>query len=333
MGIDLAKNMFQLHGVDADGDAVFKKRVRREGLLAELADIPACRFGIEAFTGAFCWQRQLEALGHNVTVIAPQYVKPFLKHQKNDRNDAAAICTALMQPNMKFVPPKNEEQQDIQALHRARRRLVTHRTALACQMRGLLLDRDVSVPLTLGRVRQRLPEMLEDHSNGLTDMTREIIADLCAFMLQLDARINAFDRRIDHVFWANPDCQRIARICGVGSKTATAVVAAVGGGKAFKNGRHMAAWMGLVPRQHSSGVKRLLMGISKQGDKYLKALLIHRTRSVIRVSQGRTDAFSRWLNSIQERRGMNQAIVAVANKNARIIWAMLRRNEAFRAHA
>jgi len=332
MGIDLAKNVFQLHGVDAGGNAVLKKRVRRDGLLAELAAVPACRIGIEACTGAFWWQRQFEALGHAVKVIAPQYVKPFLKHQKNDRNDAEAICTALMQPNMKFVPSKNEEQQDIQALHRARRRLVNHRTALVCQMRGLLLDRGVTIPLTLGRARQRIPELLEDRSNGLTDMTREIIADLFEFMLQLDARIKAFDKRIDQVFRANPECQRIARICGVGSKTATAVVAAVGDGKEFKNGRHMAAWMGLVPRQHSSGDKRLLMGISKRGDKHLRTLLIHGARSVVRVSQGRTDAFSRWVNSIRERRGMNRAIVAVANKNARIIWAMLRRNEEFRAH-
>ena len=333
IGIDLAKNVFQIHGVDADGQAVLKKRVRRERLLPELSDLPSCRIGIEACTGAFFWQRQFEALGHEVKVIAPQYVKPFLKHQKNDRNDAQAICTALMQPNMKFVPAKSEDQQDIQALHRARRRLVNHRTALVCQMRGLLLDRGVPIPLTLGRARQRIPEILGDQSNGLTEMTREIIADLFDFMLQLDARIKAFDRRIDHVFRASPDCQRIARICGVGAKTATAVVAAVGDGKEFKNGRHMAAWMGLVPRQHSSGDKRLLMGISKRGDKHLRTLLIHGARSVVRVSQRKTDAFSQWVNSIRERRGMNRAIVAVANKNARIIWAMLRRNEEFRAHA
>lgn len=345
MGIDLAKNVFQLHGVDGDGNAVFRKRVRREGLLAELANTPVCCIGIEACTGAFYWQRQFEALGHTVKVIAPQYVKPFVKHQKNDRNDAEAICTALMQPNMKFVPTKSEEQQDIQALHRARRRLVNHRTALVCQMRGLLLDRGVAIPLTLGRARRCIPELLEDRTNGLTDMTREIIADLFEFMLQLDERIKAFDGRIYQAFRANPDCQRIAKICGVGSKTATAVVAAVGDGKEFKNGRHLAAWMGLVPRQHSSGDKRLLMGISKRGDKHLRTHLIHGARSVVRVSQRRTDPFNRWVNSIRERRGMNRAIVAVANNeplcaigsstmaSARIIWAMLRRDEEFRAQA
>lgn len=333
VGIDLAKNVFQIHGVTRDGEPQLKRRVRREGLLAAVADLPSCTIGIEACTGAFYWQRQFEGLGHTVKVIAPQYVKSFVKHQKNDRNDAEVICIALMQPNMKFVPPKSEEPQDIQALHRARRRLVNHRTALICQMRGLLLDRGVPIAMTIGRARRSIPEVLEDPSSGLTTMTREIIGDLFEFLLQLDERIRAFDRRIDRVFRANADCQRISQICGVGSKTATAVVAAVGDGKEFKNGRHMAAWMGLVPRQHSSGDKRLLMGISKRGDKHLRTLLIHGARSVVRVSQGRTDAFSRWVNSIRERRGMNRAIVAVANKNARIIWAMLRRNEEFRAQA
>ena len=238
-----------------------------------------------------------------------------------------------MQPNMKFVPAKNEEQQDIQALHCARRRLVNHRTALACQLRSLLLERGVTITPTLGRARQHIPEILEDRTNGLTEMTREIIADLFEFMLQLDARIKAFDKRIDQVFRSNPDCQQIAQICVVGSKTAAAIVFAVGDGKEFKNGRHMAAWIGLVPRQHPSGDTCHLSGIGKRGDKHLRTLLIHGARSVVCVSQSLTDAFSRWVNSIRERRGMNRAIVAVANRNARIIWAMLRSNEEFRAHA
>ncbi|WP_322896379.1 MULTISPECIES: IS110 family transposase [unclassified Yoonia] len=331
IGIDLAKNVFQLHGVNADGQAVLKRRIRREGLLAEIAELEPCVIGVEACTGAFYWQRQFEALGHTVKVIAPQYVKPFVKHQKNDQNDAEAICTALMLPNMKFVPTKSEEQQDIQALHRARRRLVNHRTALVSQMRGLLLDRGIPIALSIGRARRAIPEILEDQANGLSVMSREIIGDLFDFMEQIDARITAFDRRIDAVFKSNEDCRRIARICGVGPKTATAVVAAVGDGREFKNGRHLAAWMGLVPRQHSSGDKRLLMGISKRGDRHLRTLLIHGARSVVRVAQRKSDQFSQWVNRLRERRGMNRAIVAVANKNARIIWAMLNRNEEFRA--
>ena len=283
-------------------------------------------------TGAFYWQRQFEALGHTVKVIAPQYVKPLVKHQKNDQNDAEAICTALILPNTKFVPTKSEDQQDIQALHRARRRLVNHRTALVSQMRGLLLDRGIPIALSIGRARRAIPEILEDRTNGLSAMSREIIGDLFYFLGQIDAQITAFDRRIDAVFKSNEDCRRIARICGAGPKTATAVVAAVGDGREFKNGRHLAAWMGLVPRQHSSGNKRLLMGISKRGDRHLRTLLIHGARSVVRVAQRKTDPFSQWINSLRERRGMNRAILAVANKNARIIWAMLNRNEEFRAH-
>ena len=333
IGIDLAKNVFQLHGVDANGQAVLKRRLRREGLLAEIAELEPCVIGVEACTGAFYWQRQFEALGHTVKVIAPQYVKPFVKHQKNDQNDAEAICTALMLPNMKFVPTKSEEQQDIQALHPARRRLVNHRTALVSQMRGLLLDRGIPIALSIGRARRAIPEILENQANGLSAMSREIIGDLFDFLGQIDAQITTFDRRIDAVFKSNEDCRRIARICGVGPKTATAVVAAVGDGREFKNGRHLAAWMGLVPRQYSSGDKRLLMGISKRGDRHLRTLLIHGARSVVRVAQRKTDPFSQWVNSLRERRGMNRAIVAVANKNARIIWAMLNRNEEFRAHA
>lgn len=332
MGIDLAKNVFQLHGVDADGDCTLTKRVRRESLLQLLQTIPSCRIGIEACTGAFYWQREFERLGHTVKVIAPQYVKPFVMHQKNDRNDAEAICTALRQPNMRFVPTKSEEQQDIQAIHRARQRLVNHRTALVSQIRGLLLDRGFAIPVSITRFRRLAPEILADHANGLSDMAREIIADLHDFLLDLDERIKVFDRKIAAVFKANEDCQRIAKVSGVGPKTATAMIAAIGDGTEFKNGRHLAAWLGLVPRQRSSGDKRVLMGISKRGDRHLRTLLVHGARAVVRVSAKKDDPFSQWVNRLRERRGVTKAIVAVANKNARIIWALLRNNEEFRAH-
>ena len=221
-----------------------------------------------------------------------------------------------MLPNMKFVPTKSEEQQDIQALHRARRRLVIHRTALVSQMRGLPLDRGIPIALSIGRTRRAIPEISENQINGLTAMSREIIGDLFDFTGQIDARITAFDRRINAVFKSNTDCRGITRIYGVGPKTATAVVAVVGDGREFKNGRHLAAWMGPVPRQHSSGDNRLLMRISKPGDKHFRTLLIHGARSVVRVAQRKTDPFSQWVNSLRERRGMNRAIVAVANKIA-----------------
>jgi len=329
MGIDLAKNVFQLHGADADGLLLLSKRLRRDQLLPELAKQPPIMIGIEACTGAFFWQRQFEKLGHSVRIIAPQYVKPFVKYQKNDRNDAEAICTAMRQPNMKFVPTKNEEQQDIQALHRARSRLVNHRTALISQMRGLLLDRGIAIGVSINRARRAIPEILADQDNDLTDMAREIIAELYEFLAQIDLRVKAFDRRIEAVFRANAACQRIARICGVGPKTATAVIASVGDGREFKNGRHLAAWMGLVPRQHSSGSRQILMGISKRGDQHLRTLLVHGARAVVRVAVNRTDPMSRWINELRERRGVNRTIVAVANKNARIIWAMLRHDMEF----
>ena len=333
MGIDLAKSVFQLHGTDQEGKLIFSRRLRRDQLLDELARLPPLIIGIEACTGAFYWQRQFEQLGHRVRIIAPQYVKPFVKHQKNDRNDAEAICTAMRQPHMKFVPTKNEEQQDIQALHRARARLVNHRTALISQMRGLLLDRGITIGVSIARARRAIPEILSDVTNGLSAMSREIIAELFEFLGQIDQRVRMFDRRIEAVFRSNAACQRIARISGVGPKTATAVVAAVGDGGEFKNGRHLAAWMGLVPRQHSSGNRQLLLGISKRGDKHLRTLLVHGARSVVRVAAGRDDPLSRWINTLRERRGVNRTIVAVANKNARIIWAMLRGQSEFQPAA
>lgn len=289
MGIDLAKNVFHFHGANADGDCVFERRVRRDTLLPVLAKVPPCRIGIDACTGAFYWQREFEKLGHTVKVIAPQYVKPFLMHQKNDRNDAEAICTALRQPNMRFVPTKNELQQDIQALHRARQRLVNHRTALVSQVRGLLLDRGVAIPLAITRFRRLVPGIIEDLNSPLSPMARETIADLFDFLLSIDERVKVFDRKIAAVFRESKDCQRIARVCGVGPKTATAIVAAIGDGSEFKNGRHLAAWLGLVPRQHSSGDRRRLMGISKRGDRHLRTLLVHGARAVVRVSAHKND--------------------------------------------
>ena len=330
LGIDLAKNVFQLYGADADGGCVLQRRVRRESLLTVVGSLPPCTIGIEACTGAFFWQRRFEALGHEARIIVPQYVKPFLKHQKNDRNDAEAICTALRQPNMRFVPKKSIEQQDIQTLHRARQRLVNHRTALVSQMRGILLDRGIGFGKSITRARRMIPEIIADVDNDLTELCREALSSLLAFLNEIDVRIRHFDRRIDQVFRDSEACQRVARIRGVGPKTATAVVASVGDAREFENGRHMAAWLGLVPRQHSSGDRRILMGISKRGDRHLRTLLVHGARAVVRTAANKSDPFSAWINTLRERRGTNRAIVAVANKNARVIWALLRRGEEFR---
>lgn len=220
---------------------------------------------------------------------------------------------ALMQPTMQFVPPKSPEQQDIQALHRARQRIVNHRTATVCQIRGLLLDRGITIGAAVSRVRRAVPLILEDAENGLSVRMRRTIAELYDLFNDLERRIHFFDKEIETVFRQSEACQRIAKVKGIGPKTATAVVAAIGKGTEFKNGRHFAAWLGLVPRQHSSG------------DKHLRTLFIHGARAVVRVATNNNDGhMNQWVNQLKERRGFNKTTVAVANKNARIIWSMLR---------
>ncbi len=333
LGIDIAKNVFQLHGVNAAGRVVLRRRVMRDSLLQVMAQIEPCIVAVEACTGAFYWQRQFERFGHTVRIISPQYVKPFVLRQKNDGNDAEAICTAARQPHMRFVPKKSVEQQDIQALHRARQRMVNHRTALVSQIRGLLLDRGIAIGLSITRARRAIPEILSDPKKELTDLARETIGELYDLLRDLDRRIKSFDQKIERVFRASEACQRIARIKGVGPKTATAVIAAIGDGAEFRNGRHLAAWLGLVPRQHSSGDRRVLMGISKRGSQHLRALLVHGARSVVRTAPGKREGINAWVNELRERRGFNRTTVAVANKTARIIWAVLRSGEPYRAAA
>jgi transposase len=260
-------------------------------------------------------------------------VKPFVRRQKNDSNDAEAICTAVQQRNMRFVPKKTLEQQDIQALHRARQRLVNHRTALIGQMRGLLLDRGIAIAVSTTLARRLIPRMLAAPNDELTPSMREIISSLYAFMLQIDERIKTFDRQITTIFKASDVCQRIAKIKGIGPKTSTAMIAAIGDGSDFKNGRHLTAWLGLVPRQHSSSDRRVMMGISKRGSQHLRTLLVHGARAVVRTAVRKTDARSRWVNELRQRRGYNRATVAVANKNARVIWAVLTSGEPSRAAA
>jgi transposase len=251
-------------------------------------------------------------------------VKPFVKGQKNDFNDAQAIAIALMQPTMQFVPPKNHEQQDILALHRARQRIVNHRTATVCQIRGLLLDRGITIGAAINRVRRAVPLILEDATNGLSVRMRRTIAELYDLIVNLDTRVKFFDHEIAEVFKHSEDCQHISKIKGIGPKTATATIAAIGNGAEFKNGRHFAAWLGLVPRQHSSGDNRVMMNITKRGDQHLRTLLVHGARAVVRTVGQKDTQFNHWVNQLKDRRGFNKATIAVANKNARIIWAVLR---------
>jgi len=323
IGIDLAKSVFQLHGVDAHGHGVLRRQVKRAQLSAFFAQCPPCHIGMEACGSAHYWARELGKLGHTVRLIAPQFVSPYRKNDKNDGNDAEAICEALGRPTMRFVPIKDEEQQAVLCVHRARSLLVEERTALVNQLRGLLAEYGLVIPRGVARLRAALPGILEDAENGLPLLAREVFADLYERLRGLDTHIAAYDRRITHLARTMAAAKRLMQVEGVGPLTATAVVASVGDARLFNNGRQFAAWLGLVPRQHSTGGKSRLGRITKRGDVYLRTLLVHGARSVLMRRTERTDAKSRWGAALQARRGFNKAAVALAAKHARILWALL----------
>lgn len=285
---------------------------------------------MEACGGAHYWARAMGKLGHEVRLMSPQFVKPYVKTNKNDYNDAEAVCEAVGRANMRFVPVKTVEQQDIQAIHRIREQLIKSRTAQANQIRGLLGEYGIVIPKGLRQVRGRLPGILEDAENGLTFRARRFLSDLVARVRELDEHIKTYDKEIQELFKEDERSQRIEKVEGIGPVVATAIVAAVGNGTFFKDGRQLSAWLGLVPRQHSTGGRERLLGISKRGDRYIRTLLIHGARSVVRYAQRKTDPRSRWINGLKARRGTNAAAVALANKNARIIWALLSKGEAYR---
>jgi len=330
VGIDLAKNIFQIHGVDEKGKAVFQKRVSRPKLAEIMANLPPCLVGMEACGGAHYWARKFFSFGHTVKLMNPQYVKPYVKTNKNDAADSEAICEAVTRPNMRFVPIKSQEQQDIQGLHRIRSRLIQNRTALANQVRGLLQEYGIVIPQGLSHLRKRLPDIITSSDTILTPAGQELFADLYEQVVEFEKRIHAYDARIQKLCRENEVCQRLIQVQGVGPITATALIAAVGDAKVFKNGRQMAAWLGLVPRQCSSGGKQVLLGISKRGDRYLRSLLIHGARASIRHISQKFDAVSQWLKELIQRRGHNKACVALANKNVRILWALMAHNRQYR---
>lgn len=265
--------------------------------------------------------------------MSPQFVKPYVQSQKNDPNDAAGICEAVARPRMRSVPVKSVAQQDVQALHRIRERQITARTALINQIRGLLAEYGIVIPQRASQVRHRLPFVLEDAENGLTATAREWLQALAEELQALDQRLATTDRHIAQVFEADEACQRLAQLAGIGPLTATALVAAVGNATVFKNGRQFAAWLGLVPRQRSTGGKTTLLGITKGGNRYLRTLLIHGARAVLRVVARKTDGWSRWLQGVKARRGTNCASVAQAHKTARVAWALLAKGDRYRRAA
>jgi transposase len=333
LGIDIAKNVFELHGVDKNGKAVLKKRVSREKLPEIIAQLPICLMGIEACGGSHYWARKFKEMGHDVRLMNPQFVKPYVKSNKNDSHDSEAICEAVQRPSMRFVGIKKIEQQDILAVHRVRERLVRERTAIVNQIRGLLMEYGIVIAQGVSQIRKRLAAIIDDAENELTPMGRELFRDLETQFYAADDKVIEYDKKIKMLCKQNETCQRLTQLQGIGALTATALVATIGDVNVFKNGREMAAFIGLVPKQYSSGGKQVLLGISKRGDRYLRCLLVHGARAALTRGKQMSAKKAAWLKSLIERRGRNRAIVALANKNARVMWAMIARNEEYKAVA
>jgi transposase len=331
-GIDLAKNVIQVHGVDERGKAALKKPLKRAQVLPFFANLTPCLIGMEACGSAHFWARKLEALGHTVKLMAPQFVKPYVKTNKNDAADAEAICEAVTRPTMRFVPIKNDEQQAVLAVHRARQGFVKARTAQANQIRGLLAEYGITIPQGIGHIAKHLPDILEDGENSLPGVFRQLIDRLGNHLKELDRQVNELELQIQSWHRENEASKKLAQVPGIGPITASALVTSVGDAKNFDNGRQLAAWLGLVPRQHSSGGKQTLLGISKRGDTYLRTLLIHGARAVIRVAERKASHAGSWLAGVMARRNKNVAAVALANKNARIVWALLANDREYEAN-
>jgi transposase len=328
IGIDLAKSVFAVHGVNEHGRAVLKKTLKRDQMVAFFVNLPACLIGMEACGSAHHWARKLQSMGHTVRLMAPQFVKPYVKTNKNDAADAEAICEAVARPNMRFVPVKNVEQQSVLSLHRVRQGFVKARTAQANQIRGLLSEFGLVIPLGITNIARRVPELIEDASNDLSGSFRLLVERLMAHLKELDRQVRELETQIQRWHRENEASLKLAQVPGIGPITASALVASVGDARSFASGRQLAAWLGLVPRQNSSGGKNTLLGISKRGDTYLRTLLIHGARAVIQAAR-RKDDMQGWLARLLERRNHNVAAVALANKNARIVWALLARDRQY----
>ena len=328
LGIDLAKNVFQLHGTNAKGKCILRKRLSREKLVQFIAQINPCIIGIEACMSSHYWARVFQSMGHTVKIMSPQFVKPYVMSNKNDPNDARGINEAVTRPDMKFVSVKTIEQQDILLLHRARELIMKQRTAQANQIRGLLMEYGVVIPQGICNVKILL-EILENNQEKLTTRSLGIFKQLYEQFKIYNDQMEIYDKQLEQIVEQDSVCKEIMKIEGIGPITATAITATVGDAKTFKNGREMAAWLGLVPKQNSSGNKVRLSGISKRGDSYVRKLLVHGARSVVNNCEKKRDRKNTWIADKKNRRGYNKAAVALANKNARIIWAILAKGERY----
>jgi transposase len=328
IGIDLAKEVFQVHAVDARGHVVLKKKLKRKEMATFFANLTPCLIGIEACSSSHYWARKLQSLGHQVKLMAPQFVKPYVKANKNDAADAEAICEAVTRPSMRFVGVKSVEQQTVLATHRVRSLLVAERTAMVNQTRGLLGELGLIAPRGVHALRSHLPDILEDAENELTPEMRELITIMSDRISSITEKLDELELKIKEGNKRNDLISKLLSIPGIGPLTASAMVATIGDFKGFKNGRELAAFLGMVPKQHSSGGKQNLLGISKRGDGYLRTLLSHGGRSVIRYAESKQDK-NPWLVNLIGRRNKNIAAVALANKNIRIIWAMMTKGTDF----
>jgi transposase len=330
LGIDLAKLVFHVVGMDDTGHVVLRKRLARSELLPFIAQLSPLRIGMEACGSAHYWARCFRAHGHEVRLIAPQFIKAYVKSPKNDARDAEAICEAMSRPTMRFVPVKQPEQQDLQALHRVRERLMKARTALVNEIRGLLHEYGIVLPQGITKFRTLIVSKLQNEQAKLTALSTEVFWQLYDEFRSLETRLAYYDEKLAAIGRAHPECQRLQTIPGIGPISATAILAAVSDATQFKNGRQFSAWLGLVPREHSTGGKPRLLGISKRGNSYLRKLLVHGARATLRWVDSKQDDRSRWLKALIARRGKNRAAVALANKNARIAWALLTHHEEYR---
>ncbi len=330
IGLDIAKNVFQVHGVDREGRAVLRRKVKRDQLLGLLGDLQPCLIGIEACATAHHWARQLQALGHEVRLMPPAYVKAYVKRNKNDAADAEAICEAVTRPTMRFVPIKSADAQSVLMLHRARHLLVRQRTAQVSAMRAHLAEYGVIAPKGRTHVRE-LVEALTSGTAPIPDLARQTLLLIAGMIDALSRQIRTIE--IELLAWhrANATCRWLETIPGIGFITATALAATVGDAKVFRSGRQFAAWLGLVPKQHSSGGKERMGGISKMGDRYLRHLLVVGATAVIRYTRRKTTTVSTWAAQLLERKPARLVSVAVANKTARIAWAVMTREENYRA--
>jgi transposase len=329
LGIDLAKNVFQLHGTDAKGKCVLRKRLSRTKLIGFVANLQPCIIGIEACGGSHYWARLFKQYGHEIRMMSPQFVKPFVKSNKSDRNDSEAIVEACIRPSMRFVPIKTTDQQDILIIHKARELAIKSRTAQANQIRGFLSEYGVIVPQGISKIK-KLAEIIDVNQDMLTPLVIDLMTELYDLFKVYDAQVKKYDKQLEILAKSNPLCQEVQKIPGVGPIIASAIVATIGDAKAFKNGREVSAWLGLTPRQYSSGEKIVLGGISKRGDRYMRKLLVQGARTAVKVCDNKKDKLSLWIANKKQRCGYNKASVALANKNTRMIWAIMATGECYR---